>query len=103
MGRLHERLVADAEQQALLEVAYRTVATPVGELLLAATEVGLVRVAFTDQDPESVLRDLARRVSPRVLRAPARLDPAVRELEEYFTGRRHAFDVPLDLRLAAGF
>ena len=103
MERLHERLVAAAEQQTLLDVAYRTVASPVGELLLAATEVGLVRVAFTEQDPETVLTELARRVSPRVLRAPARLDPAVRELDEYFAGRRHVFELPLDLRLAAGF
>ena len=38
-----------------------------------------------------------------MLRAPARLDPAARQLEEYFAGRRTAFDLPLDLRLSAGF
>jgi methylated-DNA-[protein]-cysteine S-methyltransferase len=38
-----------------------------------------------------------------VLRAPARLDRAAREIEEYFDRRRSVFDLPLDLRLAHGF
>jgi methylated-DNA-[protein]-cysteine S-methyltransferase len=75
----------------------------VGPLLLAATGQGLVRVAYAAEDHDAVLQALADRISPRVLRAPARLDPAVRQLEEYFAGRRTAFDLPLDLRLSAGF
>ena len=50
-----------------------------------------------------MLDELARRVSPRVLRAPRRLDAAARELEEYFAGTRTGFGVPLDLTLATGF
>jgi len=65
--------------------------------------VGLVRVAFPVEDPDAVLETLAGQVSPRVLYAPARLDRVARELEEYFVGRRHAFDVPVDLQLAHGF
>jgi len=38
-----------------------------------------------------------------VLRAPARLDAAARELDEYFAGRRSRFDLPLDFRLSRGF
>jgi methylated-DNA-[protein]-cysteine S-methyltransferase len=71
--------------------------------LLAATEQGLVRVAYENQDHDRVLATLAELVSPRVLRAPARLDPAARQLEEYFGGQRQRFDLPLDLRLAHGF
>jgi len=100
---MHERLVADAERQGLLDVAYHTVDTPVGSLLLAATEQGLVKVAFDRQDHDAVLAELAASISPRILRAPTRLDPVARQLDEYFTGERHAFDVPLDLRLARGF
>ncbi|MDS0138963.1 MULTISPECIES: methylated-DNA--[protein]-cysteine S-methyltransferase [unclassified Amycolatopsis] len=100
---MHERLVADAARQGLLDVAYHTVDTPLGPLLLAATEQGLVKVAFDRQDHDAVLAELAAAISPRILRAPARLDPVARQLEEYFTGRRQAFDVPLDLRLARGF
>jgi methylated-DNA-[protein]-cysteine S-methyltransferase len=101
--RLHARLVAAATEAGILDVAYRTIDTPVGTLLLAATEKGLVRVAYAREDHDLVLDRLANSVSPRVLRAPARLDPATRELEEYFAGRRSLFDLPLDLRLAQGF
>jgi methylated-DNA-[protein]-cysteine S-methyltransferase len=100
-ARLHERLVADAERDGILDVAYRTVDTPVGPLLLAATPVGLVRVAYGS--PDEALSSLAEKVSPRILRAPARLDEVARELDEYFAGTRRSFDVPLDLRLASGF
>jgi methylated-DNA-[protein]-cysteine S-methyltransferase len=103
VDRLRERLVAAAQDEGILDVAYRTVDTPVGPLLLAATDLGLVRVAFAGEGHEAVLQSLADRISPRVLRAPARLDPVARELEDYFAGRRHDFDVPLDWRLSTGF
>jgi len=101
--RLHARLVAAAERDGVLDVAYRTIATPVGELLLAGTERGLVRVAFPRQGHDEVLASLAQTVSPRILRAPGRLDQASRQLGEYFDGRRTVFDLPLDFRLATGF
>jgi len=102
-ARLHARLVAAAERDGVLDVAYRTIATPVGELLLAGTERGLVRVAFPRQGHDEVLASLAQTVSPRILRAPGRLDQASRQLGEYFDGRRTVFDLPLDFRLATGF
>ncbi|AEI12193.1 methylated-DNA--[protein]-cysteine S-methyltransferase [Cellulomonas gilvus] len=103
LARLHARLAARAADDGVLDVAYRTVDSPVGPLLLAVTPVGLVRVAFAVQDHDAVLTDLAARISPRVLEAPARLDQAARELDEYFAGHRRAFDVPVDLRLLHGF
>ncbi|MEX5297208.1 methylated-DNA--[protein]-cysteine S-methyltransferase [Kocuria sp. CPCC 205292] len=103
LRRLHRRLEDGAAEAGLLDVAYTTVGSPVGELLLAATEQGLVRVAYAREDHEQVLADLARRISPRVLRAPARLAPAVRQLEEYFAGTRTRFDLPLDRSLSHGF
>jgi len=102
-ARLHARLVAAAEQDGVLDVAYRTIATPVGELLLAVTEQGLVRVAYPSQGHDAILASLAQTVSPRILRAPGRLDRVSRQLDEYFDGRRTAFDLPLDFRLATGF
>ncbi|MFL6128756.1 MAG: methylated-DNA--[protein]-cysteine S-methyltransferase [Mycobacteriales bacterium] len=101
--RLHARLAAAAADAGILDVAYRTVDSPLGSLLLAATDRGLVRVAWEREDHDRVLAQLADRVSPRVLRAPARLDRAAREIEEYLGHRRTAFDLPLDLRLATGF
>jgi methylated-DNA-[protein]-cysteine S-methyltransferase len=103
LARLRDRLAAQAASEDVLDVAFRTVDSPVGPLLLAATPEGLVRVAYAREGHERVLADLAARISPRVLRAPARLDRAARELEEYFAGRRQAFDLPLDLRLTKGF
>ena len=103
LGPLHDRLVAAAQADGLLDVAYRTLDTPVGTLLLAATEQGLVRVAYDVEGHDAVLATLAARVSPRVLAAPGRLDPVARELDEYFAGSRRAFDVPLDHRLSTGF
>lgn len=100
---LRERLDRAAAEHGLLDVAYRTVDSPLGPLLLAATEKGLVRVAFEAEDFDAVLDVLSRKVSPRVLRSAPRLDPAARELDEYFAGSRHAFDLPLDRALSAGF
>jgi len=103
LRRLRARLAAAAQRDGILDVAYRTADSPVGPLLLAATEAGLVRVAYASEDHDAVLQALADRISPRVLNAPARLDAAARELGEYFTGQRRSFDLPLDWRLSAGF
>lgn len=103
MDRLRSGLVARAEAAGLLDVAYRSIDSPLGELLLAATPLGLVRVAFAAQGVDAVLADLAVRLSPRILAAPRRLDEPARQLEEYFDRRRHAFDLALDHALSAGF
>lgn len=101
--RLRTRLAEAAEAEGLIDIAYRTVDTPVGPLLLAATPEGLLRVVYESVGHDTVLAALADAVSPRILHAPARLDPVARQLDEYFAGRRRGFDVPLDLRLATGF
>ena len=103
LERLHRRLERNADTGGLLDVAYRTIDTPVGTLLLAATTLGLVRVAYDVEDHAAVLAGLAESVSPRILHAPARLDAVARQIDEYFAKRRTVFDVPVDLRLAEGF
>jgi len=103
LRRLRERLATAAQAEGILDLAYRTVDSPVGPLLLAATDIGLVRVAYTREDHDTVLQTLADRISPRILHAPVRLDPAARELEEYFAGTRQTFDLALDWQLSAGF
>jgi methylated-DNA-[protein]-cysteine S-methyltransferase len=99
-------LAPTAAEAGLLDVAYTIEDSPVGRLLLAVTQRGLVRVAYLDGGDvtEYVLEDLADQISPRVLSAPARLDEVRREFDEFFAGRRRQFDLPLDWRLTrAGF
>ncbi|MEY9894468.1 methylated-DNA-[protein]-cysteine S-methyltransferase [Catenulispora sp. MAP12-49] len=103
MARLHRRLAAAAEAERLMDVAYTVVDSPVGRLLLAATDKGLIRVAYATEDHDKVLQALADKVSPRILHAPGRLDEAAREVDEYFGHRRRVFDLPLDLSLSKGF
>jgi methylated-DNA-[protein]-cysteine S-methyltransferase len=103
IASLVARLADRAEDEGLLDVAYRTLDTPVGTLFLAATSSGLVRIAFENEGLDQVLRSLAGRISPRILKTPRRLDEVARQLEEYFEGRRTSFDLPLDLRLSTGF
>ncbi|MEV7283259.1 methylated-DNA--[protein]-cysteine S-methyltransferase [Streptomyces sp. NPDC093252] len=103
LRRLHHRLEQAAEQADLIDIAYTTVDSPVGRLLLAATPKGLVRVAYAGENHDRVLEDLARELSPRILHAPERLEEAVREIDEYFAGHRQVFDLTLDLSLSHGF
>lgn len=88
----------------LLDVAYAKLDSPVGTLLLAATPTGLVRLAYVDFEQEDeVLDQIAARISPRVLAAPAKLDEPRRELDEYFGGRRRQFELALDWQLMTSF
>lgn len=103
LDRLHADLVERAAAADLLDVAYRVLDSSLGPLLLAATDAGVVRVAFALEDHDRVLADLAERVSPRVLRAPARLDPVARALDDYLAGTSQRVDVPVDLRLLTGY
>jgi len=95
----------EAADAGLLDVAYATLDSPVGTLLLATTPRGLVRVAYLDSDEveDDVLEQLSAKVSPRILAAPRRLDEPRRELEQYFAGTRATFDGRLDWQLTRGF
>ena len=97
--RVSERAAAEG----LADVSYASVDSPFGTLHAASTKRGLVRVAFPEESVDSVLEALARQISPRIVEAPASLDPVKRELDEYFAGRRRAFDLALDWSLIGPF
>lgn len=97
-------VIGAADDSRLIDVAYATLDSPVGTLLLAVSARGLLRIAYLGPDDEgSVLDGLAGAVSPRVLAAPRKLDAQRRELDEYFAGTRRRFEFPLDWRLTRGF
>lgn len=97
------QLAVRADGEGLLDVSYRIIDSPHGQLLVAATAVGVVRVAFEGEDHDAVLGALADTVSPRILESAIRTDEVARQLEEYFAGRRRAFELEVDLRLVGGF
>jgi methylated-DNA-[protein]-cysteine S-methyltransferase len=103
LATLRSRLATAAHDRGLLDVAYSTVDSPVGALLIAVTDDGVVRVAFEREDHDAVLRELATSISPRVLQSRARTDAVERQLDEYFARGRRRFEVPVDLRLVSGF
>src|SRR3954451_19507660 len=103
-ARASERAVAAARALGLADVSYAFEPSPVGDLLVAVTPRGLIRIAYNAEEyGDDVLDELARRVSPRVVEAPAALDTVRRELDEYFAGQRTSFDIPVDWRLHDGF
>ena len=103
--KMLDELMLRAATENLVDVAYTTVDTPLGTLLLAATPVGLVRIAYESEgaDFDSVLRELSMRVSPRVMQSPARLQPVARQLDGYFAHDLKRFDMQLDWRLIGTF
>ena len=100
---LRRRLAGRAAAAGLLDVAYGTMDSPLGELTVIVTPRGLVRLSYPGEGIGDQLQQLADRVSPRILAAPERTDEVRRQLDAYFAGRRHAFDVPIDWRLVRGF
>jgi methylated-DNA-[protein]-cysteine S-methyltransferase len=103
-ARASGRAVAAAHALGLTDVSYAFEPSPVGDLLVAVTPRGLIRVAYNGHEhADDALEELARRVSPRVVEAPSALDEVRRELDEYFQGKRASFDIPVDWRLHDGF
>src|ERR1043165_8619114 len=92
---LDARFRAAALAEGLVDVRYDVAESPVGDLFIASTDRGLCRISY---HVEGADEHLARTFGVRVLRMP--LDAVRRELDEYFEGRRHEFDLALDLRLA---
>ncbi|MGB2953109.1 MAG: methylated-DNA--[protein]-cysteine S-methyltransferase [Gaiellaceae bacterium] len=100
--QLDRRFRDAAVAEGLLDVGYDLLESPVGTLLVGASDQGLCVISY-DPEPEREAERLARKFGARVLQAPRAVDEVRRELDEYFEGRRRAFDLPVDLRLAREF
>ncbi len=103
LDQLHARLAALSAVEGFLDASYAFMDSPIGELMLVATDAGLIKIAFEIEDFKKVLVELGTRIGPRLLLAPERLESAEQELHEYFAGTRRDFDLPLDHSLATGF
>jgi methylated-DNA-[protein]-cysteine S-methyltransferase len=96
---LDRRFRAAAAASGDVDVHYDLLDTPVGPLLVGATDRGLCRIWF-DPEPERFAEDVARTHGLRVLRVAGSVDDARRQLDEYFEQRRQDFDLDVDLRVA---
>jgi methylated-DNA-[protein]-cysteine S-methyltransferase len=100
---LRAALAERAEREGLLDVAYASLDSPIGELTVFTTRLGLAMLAYPEDGADAAMQRVATGISPRVLAAPQRTDEVRRELDAYFAGRLHRFKTPVDWRLVAGF
>lgn len=103
-ARVREELGAKARRKGLVDISYEMHDTPFGPLLVAATEQGLVRVGLSAENPEAILDDMSRRISPRILAGSRpQIKRARKQLDQYLNGKRREFDLDLDRQLTGGF
>ena len=100
--QLDKRFRDAAAAEGLLDVAYDVLDSPLGPLFVAASDEGLCTISY-DVDPDAKLEQLARGFGARVLRSSRPIEPAQRQLDEYFQGKRRRFDLEVDLRLTRDF
>jgi O-6-methylguanine DNA methyltransferase len=79
-------------------VTVRTIETPIGRLMAGATQHAVVLCDFADRPMMAAqLAAVRRRIGPTREGSSPLLGRLESQLAEYFAGRRHAFDLPLDL------
>jgi methylated-DNA-[protein]-cysteine S-methyltransferase len=92
-----ERLVARARREGLETVGYRVLDSPLGPLWIAIGPKGVLAIHYGEEPSALELARIVRAYGPGLLPDPRRIDPVARELDQYFAGRRRAFDVAVDL------
>ncbi|PLZ02021.1 bifunctional DNA-binding transcriptional regulator/O6-methylguanine-DNA methyltransferase Ada [Burkholderia sp. WAC0059] len=82
-------------------IRYAVAGTPLGEVLVAATDNGICRVAFGD-DAEALVANLhADFANARLTEDADAIAPFVAQIDAWLRGRRERFDLPLDLAATA--
>ncbi|MDO4241309.1 MAG: methylated-DNA--[protein]-cysteine S-methyltransferase [Microbacteriaceae bacterium] len=82
---------------------YTIIGSPIGDLLLAKTRVGMVRVAFEAENIDLQLRRIAESLNATPQENPQAFVTERAQFDKYFAGQRREFQLPLDHRLTAGF
>jgi len=103
LERMRGALASRAAEEGLLDVAYGVADSPLGPLTVIVTRRGLIRLSYAHEAIDEQLDEIATRISPRILASAERTDSVRRQLDEYFSGDRRRFDVPIDWRLVRGF
>ncbi|HEY6608159.1 MAG TPA: methylated-DNA--[protein]-cysteine S-methyltransferase [Candidatus Limnocylindria bacterium] len=103
LDALRADLARRAADAGLLDVAHASFDSPLGPLTVFVTPRGLLQLSYPGEPLAAQLDEVAARISPRILAAPERTDAVRRQLDEYFSGQRRRFDVPIDWRLVRGF
>jgi methylated-DNA-[protein]-cysteine S-methyltransferase len=89
----------------MTSAAWTVYDAPIGPLLIAATDEGLVLVGF-GADEGTTARAVAamgRRLGCAPVEDAGRLAPVAAQLDGYFAGTLTRFDLPLDWSLVTGF
>jgi methylated-DNA-[protein]-cysteine S-methyltransferase len=76
-----------------------TVGTPLGDLMVVTTALGVVATLFADDGPGPA-EDLERFGGGELRDSPRELARIRAQVDDYFRGRLRTFDAPVDLRLA---
>jgi methylated-DNA-[protein]-cysteine S-methyltransferase len=97
IGEAREHLVARAKREGLATIAYDVMDSPLGPLWIAVGPRGVVNIHYgATPDPRELGR-ITRAYGPGVLPDRRGCDRVLTELDQYFAGRRRAFDVAVDL------
>ncbi len=97
VAEARERLVDRARRDDLERVGYRVLDSPLGPLWVAVSPRGVAAVHYGEEPDAADLRRLVRVWGPALLPDPKAVDPLARELDQYFAGRRHTFEIAADL------
>lgn len=92
-----ERLLSRAKREGLATVGYDVLASPLGPLWVAITPRGVATIHYGEEPSPAELRRLIRVYGPGIVPDHKRSSAIARELDQYFNGRRTAFDIAYDL------
>lgn len=91
------RLLARAKREGLADVGYSVVDSPLGPLWIAVGPRGVAAISYGAEPNTADFGRLLRSYGPGIVPDPRRTAPVARELDQYFAGRRKAFDLDVDL------